>query len=125
MWTKLTGRVVDGRGDCSKWSNKLLKHYQRLSGLALVKGTLNIVLPGSYSLSSKCQRLPANDWDGSDDVLLEHCQVNGHPGVIIRTQDNELNGTLVPKSIVEVASDTNLRCHFNLRTGDSVELEVP
>ena len=121
---KHIGKVVDGRGDCSKWPDNLLAHYQRISQLKLIKGTLNIQLSEPLSILENCSRLLASEWGGRDDVLLRRCSVNRHPGVIIRTAENERNGTHVPKTIVEIASDLNLRVRLRLETGDVVELDI-
>lgn len=118
------GDVCDGKGRCSNWPEYLIEHYRRISGIDIIPGTLNVQLKTDYVLPPTCKRLFACEWPGDEDVLIAHCCVNGYPGVIIRTQGNNVCGGRVEPSILEIASDICFRDHFDLRTGDSVRVRV-
>ena len=121
---ELRGRVRDGKGHCSRWPEHLTAHYQRISGLPLIPGTLNVELEEAYCLPKTSHRLRASEWNGPHDVLLLGCRVDEHPGVIIRTEPNNQGSGPVPRTVLEIASDARLRVLLGLDSGDSVVVHV-
>ena len=95
-----------------------------MSKMELIKGTLNVELQAHYVLPESVPRLEAKEWQGPHDVLMQACMVRGYLGVIIRTGPNNRDRGPVKRTVVEVASDTVLRSHFHLESGDPMELEV-
>lgn len=120
----LRGRVRSGRGDFGFWLKKLQEHYRSKTGMSLFPGTLNIELPEPYSLPAQRLRLEGREYGGTVSVNIVPCRVLGLAAFILRTDRNELGAGDHPRTIVEVATDANLRETFGLEDGDMVEIEV-
>jgi riboflavin kinase, archaea type len=120
----LRGRVRSGRGDFGYWLTKLQEHYRAKTGMSLFPGTLNVELPEPYSLPPKRMRLEGREYGGTVSVNIVPCRILGLAAFILRTDGNESGSGDHPRTIVEVATDANLRRTFGLEDGDSVEIEV-
>ena len=120
----LRGRVRSGRGDFGIWLARLKDHYRSKTGMLLFPGTLNVELPEPFSLPPDRIRLEAEEYGGRVSVNIVPCRVRGLPAFILRTDNNEAGTGHHPRTIVEVATNANLRETFGLKDGDLVEIEV-
>jgi len=120
----LRGRVRSGRGDFGHWLTKLEEHYRAKTGMSLFPGTLNVELSEPYSLPAQRIRLEGHEYGGTVSVNIVSCRIQGLAAFILRTDGNESGTGDHPRTIVEVASDANLRKTFGLEDGDWVEIEV-
>jgi riboflavin kinase, archaea type len=120
----LRGRVESGIGDFGGWITELNAHYERKTGMRFYPGTLNVRLAEAYVIPAGCTRLEAHEYAGSVSVSIVPCQILGRRGFILRTDANE-NGTgRHTRTVVEIASDVNLRDEYNLSDGDEVTIEL-
>jgi len=128
--TKLRGRVVSGRGDFGLWIERLSSFYEQKTGMRLYPGTLNVELPGSYSLPPDVIRLEAHEYGGRVSVSIVPCRILpygmlGRPAFWLRTDQNEQGTGHHPRNIIEIATDVRLRDVYRLKDGDWVEIEFP
>jgi CTP-dependent riboflavin kinase len=115
-----TGQVCAGSGDASNWPSDLLQLYRCRSGLALLPGTLNVHLSPPVLIASFAQKFA---WCGQR-ILMARCRVNDYPGVIIRTEANELTEHRVANNVLEVASDIHFTTTWELEAGTYVDVEI-
>src|SRR5262245_19308548 len=109
----LRGQVRTGRGDFSRWIAMLKEHYRAKTGMSLFPGTLNVELPQPYSLPAQRSRLEGQEYGGTVCVNIVPCQVFGRPAFILRTDANELGTGHHPRTVIEIATDVNLRQTFH------------
>ena len=102
---KITGRLVSGVGDFSKWIEKLRDHYEDKTGLKLFPGTLNLELDAPFRLPAERIRLEGDEYGGTVSVNIVPCKVFGRKAVILRTDANEAGTGHHPLTIVEIATD--------------------
>jgi hypothetical protein len=69
------GKVVGGRADFGRWIERLSSLYERKTGMRLYPGTLNIELPGPYSLPRDVIRLEAEEYGGRVSVSIVPCRI--------------------------------------------------
>lgn len=119
----LRGKVLSGMGNFSYWIEKLQDHYDRKTGLRLFPGTLNVELDEPYTLPVDVMRLEGEEYGGTVSVNMVPCSILGRKAFILRTDANEQGRGHHPRTIVEIATDLKLRDAFNLRDGDTVEIE--
>jgi riboflavin kinase len=93
--------------------------------MRLYAGTLNIELSSPYSLPPDVIRLEANEYGGSVSVSIVPCQIFGRQAFLLRTDQNERGTGHHLRNIIEIATDIRLRDAYQLRDGDSVEVELP
>ena len=91
--------------------------------MRLYPGTLNIELSAPYSLPPKVMRLEANEYGGSVSLSIVPCQIFDRRAFLLRTDQNERGAGHHPRNIIEIATDIRLRDAYQLRDGDSVEVE--
>ena len=120
----LTGRVVSGVGNFSYWIEKLKEHYQRKTGLTLFPGTLNVQLDEEYRIPPNEMRLEGEEYGGTVSINIVPCRIFEEDAVILRTDSNERGEGLHPRTLVEVACEVKLRDKYNLKDGDTVQVEV-
>ena len=126
----LRGEVVSGMGNFSYWIERLRDHYLRKTGMAFYPGTLNVQLPAPYTLPGRVIRLEASEYGGTVSVNIVPCVIrvardqDARRGFLLRTDANEEGRGHHPKTIVEIACDVRLRDFFDLRDGDTVEIEI-
>ena len=120
----LTGQVVSGVGNFSYWIDKLKDHYQRKTGLMLFPGTLNVQLDEEYSIPPDAMRLEGEEYGGAVSINIVPCRIFEEDAVILRTDSNERGEGLHPRTLVEVACEVKLRDKYNLKDGDTVQVEV-
>jgi riboflavin kinase len=58
-------------------------------------------------------------------VSIVPCQIFGRQAFLLRTDQNERGTGHHPRNIIEIATDIRLRDAYQLRDGDSVEVELP
>jgi len=92
--------------------------------MRLFPGTLNIHLKEEYQVPGSCTRLEASEYGGRVSVSLVPCRIFGRRAFILRTDANEEGRRHYPRSVIEVASDVNLRDLYNLEDGSQIEIEV-
>jgi len=120
----LRGTVCTGLGDCGRWLTLLEDHYRRKTGMTLYPGSLNVELPEPYRVPPHPLRLEAHEYGGQVSVNIVPCRVFGRRAFILRTDGNEHGTGDHPRTIIEIATDVKLRDAYDLRDGDSVELEI-
>ena len=101
------------------------KDYESKVGVRLFPGTLNLEIDGEWSCPEDCMRLDGEEYAGKVTVLIVPCTLNDRPAFVFRTLANEQGSGDHPKSIIEVASDWNLRNEYALQDGDFAVLELP
>jgi riboflavin kinase, archaea type len=120
----LRGKVRSGCGDFGFWLLKLQEYYQKKTGMDLFPGTLNIELAEPFRLPSNPLRLEGHEYGGTVSVSIVPCHVLGRKAFILRTDANEQGKGHHPRTVVEVATDVNLRDACSLADGDTVEIEL-
>jgi riboflavin kinase len=120
----LEGKVVSGMGNFSYWIEKLEPYYARKTGMRLFPGTLNVQLDEPYSLPQRVIRLEGHEYGSHVSVNIVPCTMNGRRAFILRTDANEQERGHHPRTIIEIATDVKLRDHFELKDGDTVQVEV-
>lgn len=121
---RLKGQVTTGKGEISQWMGKLKDFYHRKTGTLLFPGTLNILLEQDWSAPDDALRLEGADYGGSVPILLIPCLFEGRQAFIVRTDKSEAGDGHHPKTIIEIASDLNLRKIHRLKDDDWVNIEV-
>ncbi len=122
--TVLRGVVRSGLGDCGFWLAKLQDDYRAKTGMKLFPGTLNLELAEPFQMSSHPIRLEAHEYGGTVSVSIIPCRVFGRRSFILRTDANERGTGDHPRTIVEIATDVNLRDAYDLADGALVEIEL-
>ena len=119
------GKVVSGRADFGLWIERLSSLYERKTGMRLYPGTLNIELPGPYSLPRDVIRLEAEEYGGRVSVSIVPCRIFDRRAFLLRTDQNERGIGHHPRNIIEIATDIRLRDEYQLKDGDWVEVTFP
>lgn len=122
---RVQGRVISGRGNFGFWIERLNTLYAKKTGMCLYPGTLNIELPTPYCLPSSVMRLEANEYGGSVSVNIVPCHIFNRQAFLLRTDQNEQGTGHHSRNIIEIAADVRLRDAYQLKDGDSVEVELP
>ena len=117
--------MVSGFASFGFWIERLNTFYAKKTGMRLYPGTLNIELPAPYSLPSNVMRLEANEYGGTVSVNIVPCQILDHQAFLLRTDQNEQGTGHHSRNIIEIATDVRLRDAYQLKDGDSVEVELP
>jgi CTP-dependent riboflavin kinase len=116
----LRGRVSTGKGDFGHWIKRLRQHYASLTGTSLFPGTLNLQLDRHFELPKRQIRLESTVYGGDVSVNIVPCRFMGRRAFILCTDpDNTPERTML-----EIASDLNLRSAYGLVDGQIVEVEV-
>jgi riboflavin kinase len=123
--SSLRGKITSGRADFGVWIARLSSFYEQKTGMRLYPGTLNIELPGPYSLPRDVIRLEAHEYGGRVSVSIVPCRIFDRPAFLLRTDQNEQGTGHHPRNIIEIASDIRLREAYRLEDGDWVEIEFP
>ncbi len=118
----LLGKVVSGKGDFSKWIEKLHDYYYQKTGLNFFPGTLNVKLNQPYRIPQDALCIDAKEYGGTVSIYLVPCQILGHPAYILRTDRNEQGIGDHPHSIVEIACEVKLRDTHQIKDEDEVEI---
>jgi riboflavin kinase, archaea type len=121
----LRGRVVSGLADFAVWIEQLSSLYEQKMGMRLYLGTLNVELALPYSLAEDVIRLEANEYGRSVSVSIVRCRIFDRRAFLLRTEQNDRGTGRHPRNIIEIATDVRLRDAYQLKYGDSVEIEFP
>ena len=121
---ELTDKVQSGLGDYGRWIAKFADAYFNVTGLMLFPGTLNVELPRAYNFPEHCLRLDRSDYPGDVNVSIVPCRIFGRRAVILRTEANQDGTGPHPRTLIEVATDIQLRVAHGLEDGDEVTVEV-
>ena len=122
----LHGVVKSGKGDFSYWLDRLSEHYLRKTGVKLFPGTLNVHLSDQvYHLPSDSVRLEKEEYGGWVSVSIGECTIFGRKAFILRTDTDTGKHGHPPETILEIATDIELRKEYDINDGDMVEVEVP
>lgn len=123
---KLRGKVVSGIRNFSYWIKKLQDYYKKKTGMKLYPGTLNIQLDEPYNLPKKVIRLEKEEYGGEVSVNIVPCKIFGRKAFVLRSDNIEKGRSRIgrPKTIIEIACDVGLREKYNLKDGDTVEIEI-
>ncbi len=119
------GKVATGVGNFGQWIEKLADLYEQKTGMRLYPGTLNLELPGPYSLPPDVIRLEAHEYGGRVSVSIVPCRIFDRPAFLLRTDANEAGTGPHSRNIIEIAADIRLREAYGLKDGDWVEVEFP
>jgi CTP-dependent riboflavin kinase len=121
----LRGEIRSGKGDFSCWLDKLEPYYTRKTGMRLFPGTLNVHLTsGSYRIPTNALRLEKEEYGGRVSVSIVARKIAGRKAFILRTDTDAGKHGDSPETILEIATDVNLRDTYKLKDGDTVEVEV-
>ena len=120
----LSGMVVSGQGDFGHWIEKLEEHYSRKTGMRLFPGTLNCLLDYPYTLPPDVIRLEKEEYGGTVSVSLVPCRIFDRRAFLLRTDANEAGHGDHPRTLIEIATDVNLREQYKLKDGDRVAVEI-
>ncbi len=120
----LKGKVRSGEGRSAEWMEKLKDFYHERTDTLLFPGTLNVELDQSWSAPEAALKLDPDLYGGEVPLTLVPCLFIGREAFIVRTAKAEAGEGIHPKTIVEVASDLNLRKVHRLKDGDEVNIEV-
>ena len=105
---KIEGYVCSGGGNSSKWMPKLVPW--------LYPGTLNIKLKENKPKIIYTQVItPKNEYP----IKLSPCKINGYDGFVVFREIFDWNKA----NEIEVAAKFRIREKFNLKDGDSLEIE--
>lgn len=97
----------------------------RKTGMTFFPGTLNIhLLDCKYYFPQDCLRLEKEEYGGTVSVSMTECRILGKDAYILRTDSDLGKHGYPPEQILEIATDVKLRDEFNLRDGDTVEVEI-
>lgn len=122
---RVRGKVVTGLGDFGSWIERLSGLYEKKTGMRLYPGTLNVELVSEYSLPSDVIRLEAAEYGGRVSVSIVPCQIFNRRAFLLRTDQDEGGTGRHHRNIIEIATDVRLRDLYQLKDGDSVEVELP
>ena len=120
----IKGKVRSGEGRSAEWMEKLKDFYHDRTGTLLFPGTLNVELDAEWSAPESALQLDPGLYGGEVSLTLVPCLFIGREAFIVRTAKAEAGVGVHPKTIVEVASDLNLRKVHRLKDGDEVNIEV-
>lgn len=121
----LRGEIRTGKGDFSYWLDKLESYYISKTGMHLFPGTLNVhLITGSYRMPTNALRLEKEEYGGRVSVSIVPCRIVGRKAFILRTDTDTGKHGDPPETILEIATDVNLRDMYKLKDGDIVEVEV-
>jgi riboflavin kinase, archaea type len=98
--------------------------YQRVTGVRLFPGSLNVTLSHEYRLPVHRLRLEPGHYGGRVGMNLVPCTIGDLPGFILRTDQNEAGTGHHGREIVEVAAQVGLRDALGLVDGDEVEIVI-
>lgn len=93
--------------------------------MRLYPGTLNVELSSPYSLPPDAIRLEAHEYGGSVSVSIVPCRIFDRRAFLLRTDQNERGTGHHSRNIIEIATDIRLRDAYQVKDGDSVEVEFP
>lgn len=127
MMQKLTGKIFTGIGDFSKKMSNipgLMQAYEKKLGIKLFPGTLNIKIELPFSFPQERIKLEKEEYNGQVSVNILPCKINGLKAFILRTDKNEAEKGLYPKTVLEIASKIKLRDKLRLEDGDEVTIEI-
>jgi riboflavin kinase len=122
---RVHGKVVSGIGDFGQWIERLSSLYEQKTGMRLYPGTLNVELSWEYSLPADVIRLEADEYGGRVSVSILPCRIFNRQAFLLRTDQNEEGTGHHRRNIIEIATDVRLRDQYQLKDGDSVEVEFP
>jgi CTP-dependent riboflavin kinase len=121
---RLRGRVAGGRGDLAHWMTVYAEAYQRVTGLRLFPGSLDVVLDHEYHVPEDRLRIEPADLGGRVGMHLGPCTIGGRRGFFLRTDQNEAGTGHPGRHVVEVAVAVHLDQTRALADGDMVEIVV-
>ena len=96
--------------------------YERVVGVRLQPGSLNVVLDEPWVMGTPDVRLDAVE--SGVGVGLVSCHLNGSPCWILRTDKNNTGMGDHPLTVVEIVATAHLRTLLSLADGDEVVLHV-
>ncbi len=120
----LVGKITTGLGDCSQWLEKYAAAYTDITGIDYFPGTLNVELPEDFDMPADSDRLESSQYEGEVSVSILPCRIFDRAASILRTDANQ-NGTGThPRTIIEIATDVELRDEYYLQDGDEVTITI-
>jgi CTP-dependent riboflavin kinase len=120
----LRGTVTGGRGDLAHWMVEYADQYERVNGVRLFPGSLNVVMASEYRLPDERLRLDPADYGGRVGMNLVPCRIADIAGFIVPTDQNEAGTGDHGRQVIEVVAAVNLRETLGLVDGDEVEIVV-
>ncbi|GAC1388735.1 MAG: hypothetical protein NVSMB4_14870 [Acidimicrobiales bacterium] len=122
--TSYVGVVATGRGDLAGWMTMYAELYERVTGVRLFPGSLNLILDRPYRLPAERLRLEPTDYGGRVGMNIVPCSIRGISGFILRTDQNEAGTGHHGHEVIEIAAAVKLRDALNLADGDQVEVTI-
>jgi riboflavin kinase, archaea type len=123
LMTTFQGRVAGGVGDLATWMIRYAAAYELAVGVALVPGSLNVVIDRPWVMQRPTVRLEAEEVGVG--LGFVGCQVGGLSGWIVRTDKNNQGRGDHGLDVLEIVSSVHLRAALGLVDGDDVVIEVP
>ena len=114
--------MVTGIGDLSQWMALHVDAYSAKVRVALVPGSLNVVLDRAWRVPGDALRLEPPEYPVGMSIVP--CRLGGIPAFILRTDDNEAGRGDHPPNVLEIAAAVHLRQALGLVDGDKVQIEV-
>ncbi|MFA6296004.1 MAG: DUF120 domain-containing protein [Patescibacteria group bacterium] len=102
----------------------LMQAYEKKLGIKLYPGTLNVKIEKPFSFPKKRMRLEKEEYKGKVSINILPCKINGVKAFILRTDKNEEEKGIYPKTVLEIASGFRLRDKLNIKDGDEVIIEI-
>ena len=120
----LKGKVVSGLGEAKIWVNKIKKIFEAKTGMKLYEGTLNVKLDERYYLGDTLLKLEPSEYGGTQEVLVQECEVLNNKAYVLRTIDNENGIGSQNINVIEIVSNINFRNQYNLKDGDMISIII-
>lgn len=119
----LKGEIVKGLGKAKIFVNMMEKSFYEKTKVLLYPGTLNIKLENEYQLNVDYLIKP-KEYGGTFNVQVQKCKVLGNIAYIVRSEKNTKNEGDYKQDIIEIVSDVNFREKYNLKDGDSINVQI-
>jgi len=96
--------------------------YRSTTGVALVPGTLNVVLDSPWCVGPGALRLEPPEYPVP--LSLVPCRIEGIDGFVVRTDKNDRGEGDHPRTVLEIAAPLRLRQVLGLADGDTVVVAI-
>lgn len=120
----LRGTVISGRGDLAQWMENYRDLYERVTGVALFPGSLNVLLDQEWVLPQRRLRIEPADYGGRVGMNLVPATIGGVAAFIVRTDQAEEGAGDHDRKVIELAAAVKLRDVLGLKDGDEVDVLV-
>ena len=113
-----------GRGDLAQWMVEHADSYERVTGVRLFPGSLNVVLDHEWTLPTQRLRIEPAQNGGRVRMNIVPCTICGIDAFILRTDENEAGSGHHGREVLEIAAAVRLRDALHLEDGDRVDVTI-